>query len=137
MEYLELESANPTSAKVDAILPNKNITNVYLDYFHFYVVRKEGRILNSTIPIKDTEAIGGVVAKINGWKREKEYSKINKREVFSHIKKKTIFIAIDTEKGDFEVHNSNKTGNHLGAISFDGAKTEEPKRHILKFEYEK
>lgn len=134
-EYLDLEIGNPTSVKVEDILPNKFITNLYLAYFKFYIDRNEGKILDSTKPIKEIDKIGGVVAKLNGWKRENEYSKINKREVFSHIKKKTIFITIDREKGDFEIHNSDKNDNHLGAISFDGEKIEPPKGHKLKFDY--
>ena len=60
----------------------------------------------------------------------------NNRTVFHHHKSNTIFISIDTEKGDFEVHDSKKNTNHLGAISFDGAKIEPPKeRHKLKFEH--
>jgi hypothetical protein len=122
--------------RVDAILPNKKITNAYLDYLQFYVVREEGKKLNNTISVTKINEIGGVVAKINGWMRHRQYSIINKREVFSHVKSKTVFIAIDREKEDFEVHNSNKNSNHLGAISFDGAKTETPKGHKLKFEYD-
>ena len=134
-QYLEIEIANPTTVRVDSILPNKNITNAYLDYMQIYIERKEGKILDSHIPIKRLEIIGGVVAKINGWIRHKEYSRINNREVFHHHKSKTIFITIDREKGDFEVHNSSKNDNHLGAISFDGAKIEPPKGHKLKFEH--
>jgi hypothetical protein len=133
--YLELESANPTSAKVKDILPNKNITNAYLSYFQLYVEREEGKVLNNDISVSQIKDIGGVVAKVNGWVLNEKYSKINKRLVFSHNKKSTVFIAIDTEKGDFEVHNSNKNDNHLGAISFDGEKTEASKGHKLKFEY--
>jgi hypothetical protein len=135
LEHLEIETANPTSPRVDTILPNKDITNTYVDYAQIYTVRKEGKTLNSSIPIKTLKTIGGVIAKINGWIRHNEYSRINKREVFHHHRSKTIFITIDTEKGDFEVHNSDKNKNHLGAISFDGAKIEPPKGHKLKFEH--
>ena len=133
--YLEIKTASPTTVRVDAILPNKIITNAYLDYTKIYVERNKGKVLNSGITIKQIKDIGGIVAKVNGWIRHKEYSRINNREVFNHHKSKTIFIAIDTEKGDFEVHNSNKNDNHLGAISFDGAKNEPPKGHKLKFDH--
>lgn len=134
-EYIELNIGNPTTVTVDNILPNKDITNLYLDYFQFYTERNNGKVLDTNIPIKTIEIKGGIVAKINGWIRHGQYSIINKREVFSHNKSNTIFIAIDREKGDFEVHSSAKNKNHLGAISFDGAKTEKPKGHKLKFEH--
>ena len=120
--YLETQVANPLSLNINDVLPNKIITNFYLDYFKFYVERDGGKTLNSNIGVTAINQIGGVVAKLNGWARHDSYSRLNGREVFYHVKKKTIFIAIDREKGDFEVHSSEKNDNHLCAISFDGAK---------------
>lgn len=135
IEYLENKKANPSSARVSDILPNQEITNEYLNYHQFYVERNDGRFLNPKNPIKTIKNIGNIVASVNGWIRNDKYSSINKREVFTHSKSKSIFITIDTEKGDFEIHNSDKNKNHLGAISFDGAKIEAPKGHKLKFDH--
>ena len=130
-DYFDLKKGNPTSVKVDGILPNIAITNTFLEYFEFYIDRndKKGRVLNSKPT--DTKKIGNTIAKLNGWVRNEKYSKLSKREVFNHSDKDSIFLTIDTEKGDFEIHNSNN--NHLGAISFDGTKIEAPKGHKLKF----
>jgi hypothetical protein len=132
--YLTTKSANPTSVKVGDILPNKDITNAYLGYFEFYINEERRTVLNRDIPINKIKEIGSVVAKINGWNYHHQLSVLNnQRRVFEHHKAKTIFISIDTEKGDFEIHSAQKTDNHLGAISMDGSKIEPPKKHTLKF----
>ena len=96
--HLKVETANPTARQVDAILPNKNITNAYLDYKKIYIARNGGKILKADIPITNRKIIGGIVAKINGWIRHEKYSKINNREVFNHHKSKTILPKKETLK---------------------------------------
>lgn len=134
-DFFALKKGNPTTVKISDILPNSIITNTYLEYFEFYTDRNDGkgRVLNSS-STTHTAKIGTTIAKLNGWIKHEKYSKINSRVVFNHTHKDSIFISIDTEKGDFEIHNSDKNSNHLGAISFDGIKIEPPKGHKLKFE---
>lgn len=132
-QHLALNTAKPNSLNVEKILPNKEITNLYIDYQALYQNERGRRTLKSNTPIKVIQDIGSLVAKLNGWQKHDNYSRINRRKVFEHVESHTIFIAIDTEKGDFEVHNSNNSSNHLGAISFDGEKVEPPKNHILRF----
>jgi hypothetical protein len=135
-EYITLKKANPVDVKVDSILPNKFVSNLYLEYFKFYkIIKDENNKNRKTLntDVSKIKEIGKVVAKINGWKVHKGLSVLNNRIVFIHLQKDSIFITIDTEKGDFEVHNGQKDSNHLGAISFDGAKIEVSKGHKLKF----
>ena len=136
-KYLPIKTGNPTRLSVNDILPNKDITNLYLDYFEVYQQRtenKNSRTLNTAIEITQIKTIAKTVAIINNWAEHKGYSKINNRIVFEHTKTGSIFITLDTKKGDFEVHSSHKNNNHLGAISLDGTKIELPKGHQLKFD---
>jgi hypothetical protein len=135
-KYLPIKTGNPTRLSVSDILPNKDITNIYLDYFQIYQQRAtniNSRTLNKEISITEIKTIAKTVALINNWTEHEGYTKINNRLVFKHTKTRSIFIALDTEKADFEVHSSEKNNNHLGAISLDGKKTEYPKGHQLKF----
>ena len=134
-KYITLDSANPSShaIEIDKILPNKKITNLYLEYCKFYENRQLGRILNTGIGVTKIKEIGNMIAVYNGWKKNNRLSSINGRNVFSHMKRDNIFLSIDTEKGDFEIHSSDSDINHKGAISFDGAKFENPKSHKLRF----
>lgn len=136
VEHINLSKTSFSSQLLNAstILPNKHISNSYLKHLTFYKQIEDRRVLNKEIGVTQIKVIGGKVANINGWQKDNNLSSINNREVFSHLIKDNIFLAIDTEKGDFEIHSSDRKNNHKGAISFDGAKMESPKSHKLKFE---
>ncbi len=64
-----------------------------------------------------------IIAFINGWKQNPRLTRINNRDVYEPKNKfqgNILYIATDTQHGEFEVHHhQSKQNNHLGAISFD------------------
>ncbi len=79
--------------------------------------------------VRKIEKIGNIIAEINGWEIAPKEILLNNnkqnsdspRKIYQHA---NFYIAIDTKKSDFEVHDS--TGKWLGAISFDRKKYEVP-----------
>lgn len=63
-----------------------------------------------------------VIAFINGWEKNFDLTRINNRDVYqpkNNFQGSILYLATDTQHGEFEVHNSKGQNNHLGAISFN------------------
>jgi len=102
------------------------------DKFNNYKSSDYIKYFKEKITIKNKTA--KLIAELNNWTWDKKLSDCNGRDVFylknTSLKTTPYLIATDTEKGDFEVHNS--SGEHLGAISFDRTKFENQKKHKLR-----
>lgn len=74
------------------------------------------------------EKIAKILAEINGWKKDEKRSSINhkkgrgQRDVYEpnrNYQGTILYISVDTEKGEFEVHTHEKGKNHKGSIYFN------------------
>ncbi len=72
--------------------------------------------------------IGRKIAKINGWEYSKKITKKNRRDVYQT---KDLYLGVDTQEIEFEVHKNAGGNNHLGSISFD-RKRKKPKNNNRK-----
>lgn len=66
-----------------------------------------------------------VIAFINGWEKNFDLTRINNRDVYqpkNNFQGSILYLATDTQHGEFEVHDTSSMNNHLGAISFDRKK---------------
>jgi len=124
--------------KKETIFKLGEVTNLVIkililkDKFNNYISSEYIKYFKEKVTIKNKTA--KFIAELNYWTWDKKLSDCNGRDVFylknTSPKTTPYFIATDTEKGDFEVHNS--LGEHLGAISFDRNKFENAKKHKLK-----
>jgi hypothetical protein len=114
---------------IQTLFPMQKVTNKILQYVDY-----KG---NSA----KIEKLAAIITEINGWEKDEDRSKINfkkkggRRDVYkpkNSYQGAILYISVDTEKGDFEVHNEKATNNHLGAISFDCQKYEKPKGHKME-----
>jgi hypothetical protein len=115
--------------RIQTLFPMQKVTNKILQYVDY-----KG---NSA----KIEQLAAIITEINGWEKDEDRSKINfkkkggRRDVYkpkNSYQGAILYISVDTEKGDFEVHNEKQTNNHLGAISFDCQKYEKPKGHKME-----
>ena len=115
--------------RIQTLFPMQKVTNKILQYVDY-----KG---NSA----KIEQLAAIITEINGWEKDEDRSKINfkkkggRRDVYkpkNYYQGAILYISVDTEKGDFEVHNEKETNNHLGAISFDCQKYEKPKGHKME-----
>ncbi len=131
--YFQADNTDKKSQNFEHnLLPLHHISTCYLTCVELYE-QKNGKITlhskyyNNPTPIKK---MAEIVAYLNGYKFENKISKLNNRDIYSH-QDSNYFIATDTEKGDFEIHNN--SGEHQGAISLDCAKKEAYKKnHNIK-----
>ncbi len=75
------------------------------------------------------EKVAKVIGEINGWKKDEGRSSINfkkggsgQRDVYepkNDYQGTILYISVDTEKGEFEVHSDKKGKNHKGSIYFN------------------
>lgn len=100
----------------DNLLPLKEISNQYLEYIDFYQ-NKDDNQKGTKTEVSDKKKVAKIVAEINGWKK----CSTSGRNIYKHTQC-DYYIAVDTKKGDFEIHDTK--GKHLGAISFDYQKAE-------------
>ncbi|MCC5944514.1 MAG: hypothetical protein JJT94_06230, partial [Bernardetiaceae bacterium] len=73
-----------------------------------------------------------IMATINGWEKDDRLTILNERDVYKPKNKfqgNMLYIATDTQHGEFEVHDNTKKNNHIGAISFDRQKFKEPRKN--------
>jgi hypothetical protein len=113
---LEDKKRKQTQNFTHNLLPNKDISNEYVRFKGLY----DSKDLDVTIKTKVAE----LVIAINGWEQCSKQG----RKVYKHPHT-NYYLGLDTEKGDFEIHNSK--GEHEGAISFDCKKKEAPKGHKI------
>lgn len=66
------------------------------------------------IPI--IEPVANQIAIINGWEKNARLSQANNRTIFQPINGSQIYMGVDTQHGEFEIHNAG--GDHLGSVDF-------------------
>ena len=111
-----INDANPEKCQfiVKDILPYKDLTNLYLEYFGFD---------KNTGNITEKNKWATMVAKINGWTNE---VKGKGRVILKHYNDK-MYIGIDKQECEFEIYPMTDH-KHKGAISFDGKHQTKPKK---------
>ena len=108
------------------ILPLINLCSLYFreSWDNFYSEIKQ---LNSQERVAKYKEIAEKISKIHRWKRVSQLEERNSGRVIYEIPSSEFIVGLDTEQGEFEIHNRQKGNNHLGSISFNGIQIKEKK----------
>lgn len=108
-----------------SLLPLPEIYVLLLETRHWPDFYNEIHHLSADERVDKVLKVSKNIAEINQWERASNLEKRNGNRVIYCIPKSNFIIGVDTQHGEFEIHNKRNENNHLGAISFDGERFKE------------
>ncbi len=120
---------NYKTQDLGTLFPFIELSDLLVENSNWSLFEKELNTLKQEERIGKIEAMGRQIALINGWEYSNQLSERNNRKIYlPSIQSANFYLALDTQHGEFEVHDKN--GVHLGSVMFNHF-VKKPKSHRI------